>query len=109
MDALGPAIRLDNDSDMRPIKLFRDWVVDEKDRTVFHRPSKLLFVVDYPEPAGRQAVRPSSITARVAHVCAGGALPAHEKLRRIGKDAIHAFVASADACQEPLENDDIPF
>jgi hypothetical protein len=109
MDTIGPVTRLADDSDMRPIKLLLDWVVDENDRTVFHRPSKLVFLIDYPPPAKGEWVRPSSLSARVVHVCDGGELPAPETLRLIGKDAIHAFVLSADACHEPIAGDDIPF
>jgi hypothetical protein len=109
MDAMSPAIRLAHDSDMRPIKLLRDWVVNEKDRTVFHRPSKLMFLIEYPPLAAGAPVRPSSLSARIAHVCDGHALPAPKKLHLIGKDAIHAFVISADVCSEPLKDADIPF
>jgi len=51
MDAISPIIRLAHDLDIRPIKLLRDWDVDDAARTVFHGPSKLVFLIDYDPPA----------------------------------------------------------
>jgi hypothetical protein len=109
MDTVSPVISLSDDLDLRPIKLFRDWSVDEDARTVFYRPRKLAFSIDYDAPLGGGHVRPSAIKARVMHVCDGQRLPAMETLERVGKDAIHAFVLSADVCQERLDPGDIPF
>jgi hypothetical protein len=109
MDALGPIIRLADDHDMRGIALLRDWDVDEGTHTVFHAPTKLLFVIDYDQPGEGEWVRPSALSARVAHVCDGGHLPEPTALQRVGKDAIHAFVLVAEVCQVPMNPDDIPF
>ena len=109
MDTVSPIISLSDDRDLRPIKLFRDWDVDENARTVFHRPRKLVFLIDYVAPLDGERVRPGGITARVAHVCDGHQLPTIETLQRIGKDAIHAFILSAAVCQDPSDPDDIPF
>ena len=109
MDAIGPTTRLAHDLDMRPIKLLRDWDVDEPAGTVFHRPSKLVFLIDYDPQVDGQPVKPSAVSARAVHVCDGGALPPEARLRQIGKDAIHAFVLLAEVCHEPTNPDDIPF
>jgi hypothetical protein len=109
MDTISPTISLADDRDMRPIKLFRDWDVDENARTVFHRPRKLVFLIDYVAPLDGERVRPGAVTARVAHVCDGHQLPAMKTLRRIGKDAIHAFILCSGVCHDPRDEDDIPF
>ena len=110
MDAISPVIRLADDHDMRGIAWLRDWDVDEARRTVFHAPSKLVFLIDYKPPGAGEWVRPSALSARVAHVCDGGQLPEAASLLRIGKDAIHAFVLTAEVCHKPADDDDgIPF
>jgi hypothetical protein len=114
MDALGPVIYLNDVQDFRPIRLFRDWAVDEYARTVLHRPSKLLFRIDCPSPDNDGAPGASlplaALSARVVHVCNGAQLPAMHDLHRIGKDAILAFVIIADAFPPPPDHpDDIPF
>jgi hypothetical protein len=109
MDAIGPVIRLADDMDLHPIKLLRDWQVNEDARTVFHGPSKLVFVIDYDPPPEGAWVRPSDLSAQMAHVCDGGKLPPPPVLQQIGKDAIHAFVLLADVCNPPTDSDEIPF
>jgi hypothetical protein len=114
MDALGPIIYLTDVQDLRPIRLFRDWAVDEYARTVLHRPSKLLFRIDCPSPdsdgAPSASVPLAALSARVVHVCNGAQLPAMHDLHRIGKDAILAFAIIADAFPPPPDHpDDIPF
>ena len=109
MDALGPVIRLDDDNDMRPIKWLRDWVADEDHKTVFYRPGKLVFVIDHPPPRAGKWVQPSALSARLAHMCDSADMPALDEMRQLAKDAIHAFVLSADVCREPISYEDIPF
>ena len=109
MHAIAPVIRLDDDGDLRPIKLFKDWQVDEFARLVHHRPSKLAFLIDYITPPEGEWVKPSGLCARLVHACDGTDVPAAARLRRIAKDAIHAFVLIARVCQEPTGEDEIPF
>jgi hypothetical protein len=109
MDTISPVISLTDDHDMRPIKLLSHWDVDGRNRTVFHRPSKLVFLIDYVQALNGERLRPSAVTARAAHVCDGRQLPAVKTLRRIGKDAIHAFILCSDVCSDPLDQEDIPF
>ena len=118
MDAIGPVIRLENDSylgQINPFKLSEDWLVDEHNRLVYHEPSKLAFVIDYTPPAEGEWVKPSDLSARVVHTCGNGDVPAEAKLVRLAKDAIWAFVVMAEVCQKPIDpnlplnEDEIPF
>jgi hypothetical protein len=67
------------------------------------------FLLDYVRPLGGKWVKPLGLSARLLHVCDGGDLPSLAALRQIGKDAICAFILSANVCHEPTSPDDIPF
>ena len=102
MDAISPPIRLDNENDLRAIEPYRDWEIDEEQRTAFYIPGQLLFVIAYPaRPLGGSPPL-TEVTARLAHLCDGAAMPALDQLQRVGKDAIHAFVAVAGDFLSPL-------
>ena len=109
MHAIGPIVHLGNDGDMRPIQLLSDWHVNEHSRLVHHRPSKLAFLIDYAPPPEGEYVKPSALSARLVHACNGTDLPPPETLRRLAKDAIHAFLLIADVCHPPTDPDQIPF
>ena len=109
MQAIGPVIRLDNDSDLRPIKLLTAWHVDERNRLVHHRPSKLAFLIDYIPPPEGEWVKPSGLSARLVHTCNGAVVPPPAKLRRLAKDALQVFLLTAEVCRKPTGPDDIPF
>jgi hypothetical protein len=108
MHAIAPIIRLDSEDDFRPINLFKDWHVNETTRIVHHFPSKLTFVINYEHPAEGSWVKPCELTARLIHICDGRGRPIN-KLRQIGKDAIHAFLLVADVCHKPFDDSEIPF
>ena len=121
MDAISPTFRLDSETDFRGISLFRDWVVNERERTVFYRPARLLFVVDYRPPADGR-VTPLALSATLRHACTGHDMPPPSELRQLGKDALHAFLIASDIFEDWLPptrptttpaqlqyDDDIPF
>lgn len=98
MDAISPTFRLDHANDLRSI-FAGDWDVNEEDHMVSHRRYGLLFIIDY-EPAA--CVSPLALSATLRHVCTGKKMPAPELLRRIAKDAIHAFAAFTEVCHQAV-------
>ena len=106
MDAIGPVLRINSLAELRPIMLFRDWEIDEAGLSVLYRPAGLLFLIDY---AARAPVPIEALSARLAHSCDAAELPDADALTRIGKDALHAFFLAAEVCQEPTDDDQIPF
>src|SRR5271168_2704265 len=107
MDAISPTFRLDHANDLRGI-LYGDWHVDERDRTVFYHPRRLLFVIDYETPADAAFVGALDLSATLRHVCTGENMPPPDQLRQIAKDAIHAFVIFAEVCQKPVRPRGVP-
>ena len=102
MDYISPPITLENDADLRPIRLLRDWHVDGN--LVLHRHTGLLFQI-----FGDQV--PYSV--RAIHVCDHRPIPSARSLVRIGKDAIHAFMCLTpdrpQSCASAPTDDFYPF
>lgn len=106
MDTISPVIRITSAAELRPIRLFQDWEIDEERQTVFYRPSGLLFMIDY---TVTPPVPLDALSARLIHSCQTTKLPDNDTLTAIGKDALHAFFLAAEVCQEPTNDDQIPF
>ena len=106
MNIISPAIRITCATEIRPIRLFQDWEIDEERQTVFYGPASLLLEIGY---ADTMPVPLKALSARLAHSCQKVELPETEALIRIGQDALHAFFLVADVCQEPTDDDQIPF
>lgn len=102
MDAISPPIRLDSEDDLRTIEPYRDWEIDEEHRTSFYIPGQVLFGITYPARPLAGAPPITEVKARLAHLCDGAAMPPIDPFHRIGKDALHAFVAAAEDFLPPL-------
>ena len=108
MDAISPPIQLDSDNDLRGIMLFHDWSVDVDAGTVLYRPRRLTFAIECPAPPPGGTPSRTGVVARLAHLCDGADVPPLEELRRIGKDAIAAFIMASPAFNPP-DDRGLPF
>ena len=95
MDAISGEIRLVHNRDFRAIRLPSEWSVDLGHNLVVYRPQGLGFAVRNTGTAATE-VPPTDYTARLVHICGGGKTPDRELLDQLGKDAIHAFILSAE-------------
>jgi hypothetical protein len=105
MDIISPIIRITSAAELRPIKLFQDWEIDEDGLTVLYRPAGLLFAIAHATSA---PVPIEMLSARLVHSCQAAELPDAETLTLIGQDALHAFFLASEMCQE-ADDDQIPF
>lgn len=104
MDAISPVFRVKSSAELRPIRLFQDWEIDEAQGTAFYRPKGLLFLI---AASGPCPVPIDALTAQLAHSCEPVQLPDVATLANLGRDALHAFYLVASICQEP--DDEPPF
>lgn len=108
MDAISPPIRLDDEYDLRAITLPRDWAVDVEGGAVLYRPRHLTFTIECPTPPLSGLPPRTGVVARLAHVGDGANVLPLDELRRIGKNAIHAFIMESPIYNPP-DDRGLPF